>query len=36
VRLEPGVLKEIDEALGDVVNRDPAATEQSSPKQRLL
>jgi aryl-alcohol dehydrogenase-like predicted oxidoreductase len=36
VQLEPDVLKQIDEALGDVVNRDPAATENSSPKQRLL
>jgi aryl-alcohol dehydrogenase-like predicted oxidoreductase len=34
VQLEPDVLKRIDEALGDVVNRDPAATEESSPKQR--
>jgi len=34
VQLEPDVLKRIDEALGDVVNRDPAATEQSSPKRR--
>ncbi len=36
VQLEPDVLKRIDEALGDVVNRDPVATEQSSPKRRLL
>jgi aryl-alcohol dehydrogenase-like predicted oxidoreductase len=36
VRLEPDVLKRIDEALGDVVNRDPAATERSSPKTRLI
>src|SRR5689334_5332959 len=35
-RLEPDVLKRIDEVLGDVVNRDPGATEESSPKQRLL
>jgi aryl-alcohol dehydrogenase-like predicted oxidoreductase len=36
VHLEPDVLKRIDETLGDAVNRDPAATENSSPKQRLL
>jgi aryl-alcohol dehydrogenase-like predicted oxidoreductase len=36
VHLEPDVLKRIDETLGDVVNRDPAATGNSSPKQRLL
>jgi aryl-alcohol dehydrogenase-like predicted oxidoreductase len=32
VVLEPGVLKQIDEALGDVVDRDPEKTQ--SPKSR--
>jgi aryl-alcohol dehydrogenase-like predicted oxidoreductase len=35
VRLDPDVLTRIDDVLGDVVNRDPSATEESSPKQRL-
>jgi aryl-alcohol dehydrogenase-like predicted oxidoreductase len=34
VTLEPDVLAGIDEALGDVVERDPAKTHDSSPKQR--
>jgi aryl-alcohol dehydrogenase-like predicted oxidoreductase len=34
VTLEPGVMKAIDEALGDVVVTDPALTEPQSPKTR--
>jgi aryl-alcohol dehydrogenase-like predicted oxidoreductase len=36
VRLEEDVLSRIDDVLGDLVNRDPSATEHSSPKERLL
>jgi hypothetical protein len=34
VTLEPAVLARIDEVLGDVVERDPARTHDSSPKER--
>jgi aryl-alcohol dehydrogenase-like predicted oxidoreductase len=34
VTLEPAVLAQIDDVLGDVVERDPARTHESSPKQR--
>ncbi len=34
VTLEPALLARIDEVLGDVVERDPAKTHDSSPKQR--
>jgi aryl-alcohol dehydrogenase-like predicted oxidoreductase len=34
VRLEPDVLKRIDEALGDIVERDPARTAANAPKTR--
>jgi aryl-alcohol dehydrogenase-like predicted oxidoreductase len=36
VRLSDEVLGKIDKVLGDVVNRDPSATENSSPKERLI
>ena len=32
VRLEPALLERIDEALGDVVERDPAQTESPNPR----
>jgi aryl-alcohol dehydrogenase-like predicted oxidoreductase len=34
VRLEPEVMKRIDEALGDIVERDPARTAVNAPKTR--
>jgi hypothetical protein len=34
--LSDEVLGKIDKVLGDVVNRDPSATENSSPKERLI
>ncbi len=34
VQLDDDVLKRIDEALGDVVSRDPALTAQNAPVQR--
>jgi len=34
VQLEDDVLKRIDEALGEVINRDPALTAQNAPAQR--
>ena len=36
VTLEPAVLKQIDEALGDVVSTDPAATAENAPKRRAI
>jgi aryl-alcohol dehydrogenase-like predicted oxidoreductase len=35
VRLDADVMAKIDDVLGDIVNRDPSATENSSPKERL-
>jgi aryl-alcohol dehydrogenase-like predicted oxidoreductase len=34
VKLEDGLLKRIDEALGGIVERDPAKTAQNSPQTR--
>ena len=34
VTLEPGLLAKIDDVRGDVVERDPAKTSESSPKTR--
>ena len=35
MKLEPELLAAIDEALGDIVERDPAKTAENSPKTRV-
>jgi aryl-alcohol dehydrogenase-like predicted oxidoreductase len=35
VRLEPGLMSQIDEVLGDVVERDPGKTAETAPQQRV-
>ena len=35
VRLEPELMARIDDALGDVVERDPARTAESAPRTRV-
>jgi aryl-alcohol dehydrogenase-like predicted oxidoreductase len=34
VRLEPEIMKRIDEVLGDIVERDPARTRENAPQTR--
>jgi aryl-alcohol dehydrogenase-like predicted oxidoreductase len=35
VKLEPAIMKQIDDALGDIVERDPAKTKETSPQKRV-
>jgi hypothetical protein len=35
VKLEPEVMKRIDDVLGDIVVRDPGMTKQTAPKSRV-
>ncbi|NYG05761.1 aryl-alcohol dehydrogenase-like predicted oxidoreductase [Phycicoccus badiiscoriae] len=35
VRLEPAVMKQIDDVLGDIVERDPGKTKETSPQTRV-
>ena len=35
VKLEPAIMKQIDDALGDIVERDPGKTKETSPQKRV-
>jgi aryl-alcohol dehydrogenase-like predicted oxidoreductase len=35
VKLEPELMKRIDEVLGDIVERDPGKTAETAPQQRV-
>jgi aryl-alcohol dehydrogenase-like predicted oxidoreductase len=35
VKLEPAVMKQIDDVLGDIVERDPGKTKETAPQKRV-